>query len=89
MPFRARPIQPIGYTKGLTWEEWLVDDQREASGRTDVLSYQTEVLKAPVKISGQPQVNLIASTTGSDGDFVVKLIDVYPDEYPMQRELGG
>jgi uncharacterized protein len=89
VPFRARPIQPMGYTNGLTWEQWLVDDQREASGRTDVLSYQSEVLLAPVKVSGQPQVNLIASTTGSDADFVVKLIDVYPNEYPMQREMGG
>ena len=89
VPFRARPIQPMGYTNGLTWQEWLVDDQREASGRTDVLSYRSEVLKAPVKISGQPQVNLIASTSGSDTDFVVKLIDMFPDEYPMQREMGG
>jgi putative CocE/NonD family hydrolase len=89
VPFRSRPIQPMGYTSDLTWQEWLVDDQREASGRTDVLSYATEPLTAPVKISGQPEVNLVASTTGTDGDFVVKLIDVYPDEYPTQREMGG
>ncbi|MFI4889834.1 MAG: CocE/NonD family hydrolase [Steroidobacterales bacterium] len=89
VPFRSRPIQPMGYSDGLTWQEWLVDDQREASGRTDVLSYVSDLLRAPLKISGQAQVNLIASTTGTDGDFVVKLIDVFPDEYPMQREMGG
>jgi hypothetical protein len=89
VPFRARPIQPVGYSNGLTWQEWLVDDQREASGRTDVLSYTSDVLRSPLKISGQPLVNLVASTSGTDGDFVVKLIDVYPDEYPLQRELGG
>lgn len=89
VPFRSRPIQPIGYTDGLTWEEWLVDDQREASGRTDVLTYVSDVLRTPLKVSGHPEVNLVASTSGSDGDFVVKVIDVYPDEYPMQREMGG
>ncbi len=89
VPFRSRPIQPMGYTDGLTWQEWLVDDQREASGRTDVLSYVSDVLRTPLKISGQAQVSLIASTTGTDGDFVVKLIDVYPDEYPTQPEMGG
>src|SRR6185312_3458580 len=58
VPFRRRPIQPIGYDNGLTWPEWLVDDQREASGRTDVLSYETEPLKSPVKIAGAPTANL-------------------------------
>jgi putative CocE/NonD family hydrolase len=89
VPFRARPIQPIGYDNGLTWPEWLVDDQREASGRPDVLAFTTDVLKAPVKISGQPMVNLIASTTGTDADWVVKLIDLYPDEVAPQTAMGG
>jgi uncharacterized protein len=89
VPFRARPIQPIGYSNGLTWPEWLVDDQREASGRPDVLAFTTEVLKAPVKISGQPLVNLTASTSGTDADWVVKLIDVYPDEVGPQPGMGG
>ena len=65
------------------------DDQREASGRTDVLAYFTDVLKAPVKISGQPEVHLTASTSGTDSDWVVKLIDVYPDEVAAQPEMGG
>ena len=89
VPFRARPIQPVGYSGRLTWPLWLVDDQREASGRPDVLVYTSDVLKAPVKISGQPQVNLWAATTGTDADWVVKLIDVYPDEVAGQAEMGG
>jgi len=89
VPFRARPSQPIGYAPPLTWVNWLVDDQREASGRTDVLSYTTDVLTAPVHILGQPIANLVASTSGTDSDFVVKLIDVYPDQIADHPELGG
>jgi putative CocE/NonD family hydrolase len=89
VPFRARPIQPIGYVAPLTWSQWLVDDQREASGRPDVLAFASDRLTTPVKISGEPIVNLIASTTGTDSDWVVKLIDVYPDEVAGQPEMGG
>ncbi|HTC61855.1 MAG TPA: CocE/NonD family hydrolase [Candidatus Saccharimonadales bacterium] len=89
VPFRARPIQPIGYGTGHSWVEWLVDDQREASGRPDVVEYVSDVLKKPVKISGQPVANLIASTSGTDSDWVVKVIDVYPDEVPTQANMGG
>jgi putative CocE/NonD family hydrolase len=89
VPFRARPSQPIGYTPNLSWVRWLVDDQREFSGRPDVLAFTTDTLTAPVKISGEPIANLIASTTGSDADWVVKLIDVYPDEVAGDPELGG
>ena len=91
VPFRARPIPPAGYdeSKGQTWPRWMVDDQREASGRTDVLSYTTEVLSAPVKISGEPIAHLIASTSGTDSDWVVKVIDLYPDEVASQPEMGG
>jgi len=90
VPFRARPIQPMGYEPPVTtWEYWLVDDQREASGRTDVLTYTTDVLTAPVHIQGQPVVNLVASTSGTDSDWVVKLIDVYPDEVPIEPQMGG
>jgi uncharacterized protein len=89
VPYRARPSQPVGYAGRLTWPQWLVDDQREASGRTDVLAFTSEVLKEPVKISGQPGVNLLASTSGTDSDWVVKVIDVYPDEVAAQEEMGG
>ena len=89
VPFRARPIQPVGYDNGMTWPEWLVDDQREASGRPDVLTFISDELKDPLKISGQPIANLVASTTGTDSDWVVKLIDVYPDEVAGQPSMGG
>jgi len=89
VPFRARPIQPVGYEGRLTWPEWLVDDQREASGRPDVLVFVSDLLTEPVKISGEPVANLVASTSGSDSDWVVKLIDVYPDEVAGQPEMGG
>ena len=89
VPFRARPSQPVGYDGELTWAKWLVDDQREASGRTDVLVFVSDVLKEPVKISGQPQVNLVASTSGTDSDWVVKMIDVYPDQVAAEPAMGG
>ncbi|TAL86649.1 MAG: CocE/NonD family hydrolase [Rhodanobacter sp.] len=89
VPFRARPIQPIGYDHGLTWPQWLVDDQREASGRTDVVTYTSHVLTKPLTISGSPEVHLVASTSGTDSDWVVKLIDVYPDQVAAQPAMGG
>ena len=89
VPFRKRPIQPVNYGGIYTWEYWLVDDQREQSGRPDVLTFTSDVLTTPLKISGQPVANLVASTTGTDADWVVKLIDVYPDEVAGQPEMGG
>jgi putative CocE/NonD family hydrolase len=89
VPFRARPIQQIGYAPGQTWQQWLTDDQREASGRTDVITFTSAVLTKPLRISGQPVVHLVASTSGTDSDWVVKLIDVYPDEVYAQPEMGG
>ncbi|HZJ46803.1 MAG TPA: CocE/NonD family hydrolase [Pyrinomonadaceae bacterium] len=83
VPYRARPIDAS------SWRRWLVDDQREQSGRPDVLVYKSDVLTAPVKISGEPIVNLIASTSGTDSDWVVKVIDLYPDEVASQPEMGG
>ena len=89
VPYRARPSQPTGYVPPLTWTQWLVDDQREASGRTDVLTFTTDVLTAPLKISGESIVHLTASTSGTDSDWVVKLIDVYPDEVATDPGMGG
>ena len=88
VPYRLRPLRPV-YWSDSTWRNWLVDDQRNFSDRTDVLVYTTPVLTSAVKIAGQPQVHLHASTTGTDADWVVKLIDVYPDEVPHQPALGG
>ncbi len=89
VPFRRRPSQPVGYDNGLTWPQWLADDQREASGRPDVLTFTSDVLTAPMKIAGQPTVRLTASTSGTDSDWVVKLIDVYPDEVAGDTRMGG
>jgi putative CocE/NonD family hydrolase len=83
VPYRARPIDAT------SWSRWLVDDQREQSGRPDVLVFKSDVLKAPVKISGEPIANLIASTSGTDSDWVVKVIDLYPDEVAGQPSMGG
>ena len=89
VPYRARPSQPVGYVPPLTWVQWLVDDQREASGRTDVLTYESDALAEPLQVSGQPIANLVASTTGTDADWVVKVIDVYPDEVGGDPTMGG
>ncbi len=89
VPFRLRPIDSDYGSHGKTWSQWLADDQREFSSRTDVLAYVSEPLTAPVKISGQPVVNLVASTSGTDSDWVIKVIDVYPDEYAPKAEMGG
>ena len=91
VPFRQRPIPPYGYdeAKGQTWPRWLADDQRDASGRTDVATFVSGVLTAPVKIAGEPVANLVASTSGTDSDWVVKLIDVYPDQVASQPAMGG
>jgi len=86
---RIRPVPRSGYDSCAQWPCWLVDDQRDFSGRQDVLAYTTDVLKEPLKVSGQPIVNLIASTSGTDSDWVVKVIDVYPDETAPDPKLGG
>jgi putative CocE/NonD family hydrolase len=83
VPFRARPIDSA------SWSRWLVDDQREMSGRPDVLVFTSEVLTEPVKISGEPIANLMASTSGTDSDWVVKLIDLYPAQVAGQPNMGG
>jgi putative CocE/NonD family hydrolase len=86
IPYRTRSSQP---SKELEWRPWLVDDQREASRRPDVAVFVSDVLREPVKISGQPVVNLRASTSGTDSDWVVKVIDVYPDEVVGEPLMGG
>jgi putative CocE/NonD family hydrolase len=89
----AKPVpylpRPVHFDDSDAWRRWLVLDQRFVDGRPDVLTYTSEPLTAPLKIAGAPVVNLFASTSGSDSDWVVKLIDVYPDEVPAQAELGG
>ncbi|MFT8555216.1 MAG: CocE/NonD family hydrolase [Zymomonas mobilis] len=80
---------PITFADTTRWKQWLVEDQRFAASRPDVLTYETPVLDHPVKLRGAPFANLLAATTGSDVDWVVKLIDVYPDEMPSDPKMGG
>ena len=89
IPYIPRPIHIDESQAQSSWQTWLVSDQRDVASRTDVLSFSTPALSAPLTISGEPVANLIASTSGSDGDFVVKLIDVYPDEVGRQPKMGG
>ncbi len=86
VPYMPRPVY-VGNEEG--WKTWLVNDQRFVDGRPDVLTYVSEPLTAPLHLGGAPEVNLYASTSGSDSDWVLKLIDVYPDSVPSQPEMGG
>jgi putative CocE/NonD family hydrolase len=86
--YRPRPIRPT-YADDSSWFRWLVDDQRFAADRPDVLVYTTGVLTDPVSIAGQPIAHLYAQTSGTDADWIVKLIDVYPDEVIGHAEMGS
>jgi hypothetical protein len=86
VPYRPRPVFS---GDGDAWRTWLVNDQRFVDGRPDVLTYVSEPLASPLHLGGAPVVNLYASTSGSDSDWVVKLIDVYPDSVPSNPAMGG
>ncbi|MEO8634381.1 MAG: CocE/NonD family hydrolase [Gemmatimonadales bacterium] len=79
VPYRRRPIQLTYHPQGSDWYTWLVEDQRQVEGRPDVLTWQTEPLSESLTIAGDIVGRLFATTTGRDADWVVKLIDVYPD----------
>ena len=79
VPYRSRPVTPT--YPGPEWPVWLLEDQRFVDHRPDVLSWETEPLKEDVTVTGDILADLFASTTGSDSDWAVKLIDVYPDDY--------
>ena len=89
----AKPVPylppPISFGDGDRWRTWLVTDQRFAADRPDVLTYETPVLTEPLRLSGAPIADLFAATTGTDSDWIVKLIDVYPDEFPERPAMGG
>ena len=88
----AKPVphlpRPVNFEDG-RWGDWLVQDQRFADGRPDVMTYQTPVLVQAVRVAGPPIADLWAKTTGTDGDFVVKVIDVFPTENPADPKMGG
>jgi uncharacterized protein len=86
VPYQPRPVR---FADTDAWRRWLVVDQRNVEDRPDVLSYSTPALADPVRISGAAVAHLVASTSGTDSDWIVKLIDVYPDEFPSQPEMGG
>ncbi|TLY52835.1 MAG: CocE/NonD family hydrolase [Gemmatimonadetes bacterium] len=89
VPYRHRPI-PATYTPGGSgWPSWLVEDQRFVDDRPDVLTWETEPLTEDVPIAGDITAHLFVSTTGTDGDWIVKLIDVYPEDHPKDQKLAG
>jgi putative CocE/NonD family hydrolase len=85
----AHPVPFVGYTTDDVPQRYMVDDQRFASSRTDVLVYQTDPLTEDVTIAGPISPKLKVATTGTDSDFVVKLIDVYPNDYPDPDTESG
>ena len=89
VPYRPRPIEPTYYPKGSGWSTWLLEDQRFVHNRPDVLTWSTAPLAEDVVLAGEVTARLFASTTGQDADWVVKLIDVYPEDYPADFKLGG
>lgn len=89
VPYRHRPIQATYFPGGSKWSTWLVEDQRFVDDRGDVLSYESEPLAGDLTIAGEVRAQLYAATTGSDADWVVKLIDVYPEQNPEDWSLAG
>jgi hypothetical protein len=88
VPYRPRPVE-VTYSRGSRWARWMTEDQRFVDGRPDVLTWQTGPLTEDVTIAGEVVARLFALTTGSDADWVVKLIDVFPDSMAAHPEMGG
>jgi putative CocE/NonD family hydrolase len=89
VPYRRHPIQATYFPGGSQWRTWLVEDQRFVDHRADVLSYETRPLEKDLTIAGEVVAHLFAATTGSDADWIVKLIDVYPEDNPESWDLAG
>jgi putative CocE/NonD family hydrolase len=89
----AKPVpylpRPVRFSDTPRWQSWLTTDQRPFANRPDVLVFETDALKSPVRISGVPAADFYAATTGTDSDWVVKLIDVYPDMLASRPEMSG
>lgn len=88
VPYRARPIEET-YGPGSRWYFWLTEDQRFVQNRPDVLSWETDTLASDVTVTGNLLAKIYAATSGSDADWVVKLIDVYPDVYKKELKMSG
>ena len=88
VPYRTRPVEET-YGTGSRWYTWLTEDQRFVNNRPDVLTWKTDTLTEDVTITGDVIAKLFASTSGSDADWVVKLIDVYPQDYKKELKMSG
>jgi putative CocE/NonD family hydrolase len=89
VPYRNRPIEPTYFPKGSGWPAWLTEDQRFVKDRPDVLTWVTESLADDIVLAGDVTAKLQVSTTGQDADWIVKLIDVYPEDHAPNSKLGG
>ena len=87
-PAKPVPYYPRPITEDI-WAEWQMADQRFVDGRPDVLTYESAPLKQDITVSGDPVAHLFAATTGSDSDWVIKLIDVYPEDTRVDPNLRG
>ncbi|WP_109489454.1 CocE/NonD family hydrolase [Occallatibacter savannae] len=87
VPYRHRPIQPT-YSQGSEWFNWLTEDQRFVADRKDVATFRLPALKKDLVMTGEVIADIFASTTGTDNDMVVKLIDQYPDDDPDPKMRG-
>jgi uncharacterized protein len=88
VPYRPRPIE-VTYGPGSRWSTWLLEDQRFVQNRPDVMSWESEILTKDLTVTGNLLADLYASTTGTDADWIVKFIDVYPENYPDKPDMGG
>jgi putative CocE/NonD family hydrolase len=88
VPYRTRPVEET-YSRGSRWFTWLVEDQRFVENRPDTRTWQTDPLTEDVVVSGDIVAHLFASTTGTDSDWIVKLIDVYPENYDADPKMRG
>ncbi|NQX43295.1 hypothetical protein SAMN05421820_11659 [Pedobacter steynii] len=88
VPYRPRPIEAT-FQRGSRWSSWLTEDQRFVKDRPDVVSFETDPLDQDIAVSGKILANLYAATSGTDADWIVKLIDVYPEDYKSEPTMGG
>ncbi len=88
VPYRSRPIE-MTYGPGSRWSTWLLEDQRFVQDRPDVASWETDILTEDIEVTGNLLADIFAATSGTDADWIVKLIDVYPEVYTEKRDMGG
>lgn len=87
VPYRHRPIQPT-YSEGSEWYNWLTEDQRFVTARSDVATWKLPVIKKDLTLTGEVTADIYAATSGTDNDLIVKLIDQYPSDDPDPKMRG-